>query len=322
MSDLTLDMADFHWVMQIMDTMDSGLLVIDREYNVCVWNSFMQSYSGILSQHIMGKNLFEVCPDLPESWLKTKVEAAADLETKSFSSWEDRSYLFEFCNFSPVSNGEELMYQDVVITPLRSLCGDISHLSIIINDVSDIAKNKIQMREANLLLSKASKTDGLTGLYNRKFWEECLKEEFNRTLAVDSSSSIVIFDIDHFKKVNDTYGHTVGDDVIRKTAQIVQQTARGSDVCGRYGGEEFTVLLPDTTSDQAQYFAERLRKRIERTVVESDGHEIQFTVSLGVCETSLYVTDYMDWLKQADNCLYRSKENGRNQTTVFMPSDS
>ncbi|WP_394250995.1 diguanylate cyclase [Vibrio profundi] len=322
MSDLTLDMADFHWVMQIMDTMDSGLLVIDRNYNVCVWNSFMQSYSGILSQNIMGRNLFEVCPELPESWLRAKVDAAADLETKSFSSWEDRAYLFKFCNFSPVSNGAEFMYQDIVITPLRSLCGETSHMSIIINDVSDIAKNKIAMRETNLRLSKASKTDGLTGLYNRRFWEESLKAEFDRTLALETSSSIVIFDIDHFKRVNDTYGHTVGDDVIRKAAELVQQTARGTDICGRYGGEEFTVLLPDTTSDQAYYFAERLRKRIASTIVESDGHSIEFTVSLGVCETSLYVTDYLDWLKQADNCLYESKQQGRNTTSVFMPQDS
>lgn len=316
MSDLTVDMTDFHWVMQLMDTLDSGLVVIDRQYNVCVWNNFMQSYSGIQSQNIMGKNLFSACPDLPECWMHTKVEAAIALATKSFSSWEDRPYLFKFSNFSPVSRGVEYMYQDVVITPLRSLSGEVTHIALMINDVSDIAKNKFELRDANHDLAKISRTDGLTGLFNRSFWEECLKEQFDHAQVVNSPCSLVIFDIDHFKKVNDTYGHTVGDDVIRETASILLKQARKTDMCGRYGGEEFTAVLPDTTADQAHYFAERLRKRIEAEVVKSCGVEVKFTVSLGVCQFNPKLGDHLEWIQQADANLYHSKQNGRNRTTA------
>lgn len=93
MSDITLDIADFHWVTQILDTMDSGLIVLDPEYNVCVWNSFMQSYSGVLSQDILGQCLFDHFDELPRTWLETKLKTSADLETRSFSSWENRPYL-------------------------------------------------------------------------------------------------------------------------------------------------------------------------------------------------------------------------------------
>lgn len=254
MSDITLDIADFHWVTQILDTMDSGLIVLDPEYNVCVWNSFMQSYSGVLSQDILGQCLFDHFDELPRTWLETKLKTSADLETRSFSSWENRPYLFKFNNFSPVSNSCDFMFQDIVITPLRSLSGEVSHIAIQVNDVSETARNRIHLRETNQHLSEISRKDGLTGLFNRAFWEQSLKDEFAHLKVIDGPCSLVIFDIDHFKKVNDTYGHPTGDEVIRRTSALLRKTARSSDICGRFGGEEFTVLLPHTNQEQACYF--------------------------------------------------------------------
>ena len=317
MSDISVSIADFHWGLQVMDTIDVGLVVVDRDYNVCLWNSFMQNYSGIRSEHIMERNLFEVCPNLPDVWLKAKLQACANLNTRGFSNWEDRPYVFEFKNYSPVSHGLTTMYQNIVITPLKALTGDVSHLCIMVQDVSDIAKSKIHLRESNNQLSLISRTDGLTGLFNRAYWEKCLKEEFNNLSLMNQPASLVIFDIDHFKKVNDTYGHGAGDEVIRKTAAMLKKSARHSDYCGRYGGEEFTVLLPGTTADQAMYFAERLRKRIEKSVVETEEHRITYTVSLGVSEYVPVFSTHLEWLESADKALYRSKETGRNRTSVY-----
>lgn len=314
MSEITLDIADFHWVTQILDTMDSGLVVIDREYKVCVWNGFMQSYSGVLSQNILGRCLFDHFEDLPRTWLETKIKTAADLETRSFSSWENRPYLFKFQNFSPVSNGSNYMYQDIVITPLHSLSGEINHIAIQVNDVSETARNRIHLKETNLHLSEISRKDGLTGLFNRAFWEQAFKEEFAKLKCMETPCSLVIFDIDHFKKVNDTYGHHTGDEVIRRTANLLKRTARGSDICGRFGGEEFTVLLPNTSEEQAKYFAERLRKRIEQEIVKVEEFLINYTISLGVCEYKSQFDSHTQWLKSADSALYRAKEGGRNQT--------
>lgn len=317
MTTMTLDLTDFHWTMQLLDTLDAGLVVVDREYNVCAWNSFMQNYSGINAESIMGKCLFTTYPNLPEAWLKAKLESTSKLKTRGFSNWEDRPVIFEFKNFSPVSQGLIKMYQNMVITPLKSPTGEVTHFAIMLQDVSDIAKSKMHLKRSNEKLTELGRTDGLTGLYNRAFWEASFEEEFNLLQTTGGTSSLVMFDIDHFKKVNDTYGHAVGDQVIQATARQLTRAARTSDVFGRYGGEEFAVLLSDTTADQAFYFAERLRKKIADLMVKIDGHQIRYTISLGISEWSRHDGSHVDWLKRADKALYESKEAGRNTTSVL-----
>jgi diguanylate cyclase (GGDEF)-like protein len=238
------------------------------------------------------------------------------LKTRGFSNWEDRPHIFQFNNYAPLSNGHDYMYQNLVITPLKSLRGDISHVCLMIQDVSDIARNKMHLKASNQKLSTLSRTDGLTGLFNRAHWEACLVEQFGQLTLAGGNAALVIFDIDHFKKINDTYGHGAGDEVIRRVAAETQRTARSSDICGRYGGEEFTVLLPDTTADQALYFAERMRKRIERLMVQTEAGEVSFTISLGVSQFNRRFTSHQSWLEHADNALYQSKHAGRNQTTL------
>nr|VVV05843.1 putative diguanylate cyclase DgcC [Aliivibrio wodanis] len=314
---MNTDMSDFHWAMQVIGDLDAGLIVLDEDYQVCAWNAFMQSYSGITSDKILGKNIFSVIPDLPETWFRKKVNTAFKLNTRGFSCWEDRPYLFRFKNFTPISNSLTEMRQNITFSPLTSLNGKVSHISIVINDVTDIAKNKLHLEQSNEQLSTLSKTDGLTRLFNRAYWESCLQREFEQSIISGCMSSVVIFDIDHFKCVNDTYGHTVGDDVIRNVAELLRKTSRNTDICGRYGGEEFTVILPSTNAEQALYFAERLRKRIEKAIVKCEGNEVKYKISLGICELTPHLKDYLTWLEMADKALYYSKENGRNQSTIF-----
>ncbi len=316
MTELTVGLSEFHWGIQVLDTIDVGLVVVDREYQVCLWNSFMQNYSGVRSDMILHRNLFEVIENLPEKWLKSQIDTCIELKNSSFSNWEDRPFIFKFKNYSPISNGIKTMYQNLVITPLKSLHGDISHVCLMVQDVSDIAKNKISLRDSNKYLSEISQRDGLTGLFNRRYWESCFKEEFKHSRTTEQAATLVVFDIDHFKKVNDTYGHAAGDEVIRKTSQVLQQTARRNDICGRYGGEEFVALLPGTSADQALYFAERLRKRIEQLVVETDSGNITYTISLGICQLNSDLSSHLEWFEFTDKALYESKAQGRNRTTV------
>ena len=126
-----------------------------------------------------------------------------------------------------------------------------------------------------------------------------------------------MFDIDHFKKVNDTYGHQAGDEVIRVVSNQLSSTLRKTDIAGRYGGEEFGVIMPETLAKHASIYCERLRKAIESTVVVHEENEIKFTISFGICESSDQHNDYQSWLEKTDQALYQSKENGRNQTTIF-----
>ncbi|MEZ9230216.1 diguanylate cyclase [Vibrio amylolyticus] len=309
---------ELHWYTQVIDTMDVGIFVLDLDFKVVAWNRFMQSYSGIPSADILHKPLFSVCTDLPQSWMEAKLNATISLKTQGFSSWEDRSYIFEFQNFSPASRGLDLMHQNMVITPLSSLSGKVSHLCVMISDVSDVAQSKMLLHESNRKLEHKSRIDGLTGLLNRACWEQALIDECSK-LKVDDErvSTLIMFDIDFFKRVNDNFGHSTGDEVIRHTALLTQKTSRTSDFIGRYGGEEFAVLLPNTCHEQALYFAERLRKRVEESEIKTSQGIIKYTISLGVCEFNREVIETAtQWIEAADTMLYESKDNGRNMTTV------
>jgi len=128
-----------------------------------------------------------------------------------------------------------------------------------------------------------------------------------------------MFDIDHFKRINDTYGHPAGDEVIRQTAAALKDCVRDIDICGRYGGEEFTVILVDTNADCANVVAERLRKTIESNTVYYDDHVINYTISLGIAEISDTIKNPVEWVDSADRGLYRAKRAGRNQTQIYKP---
>jgi diguanylate cyclase len=265
----------------------------------------------------MGKSIFAVFDELPAEWLKKKINSVLMLGSRSFTTWEQRPFLFKFKNYRPITGVSDYMYQNITFIPLTSLDGTINHTGIIVYDVTDMAVNKLELADANIQLSKLSRTDRLTELYNRGYWEECLVNEHARCLRSHQPSTLLMFDIDHFKKVNDTYGHQAGDEVIRQTARTMLQAVRKTDIAGRYGGEEFGVILVDTNASNALIFAERLRKRIEGLTVQYDTVTIKYTISLGVAEIATTMTDHKRWLEAADQSLYLSKKNGRNQSTVY-----
>jgi diguanylate cyclase (GGDEF)-like protein len=186
----------------------------------------------------------------------------------------------------------------------------------VIYDVTDVATNRHLLQAANNELQKLSSTDRLTGLYNRGHWEELLKLEYARHSRYGAVSSLVMCDIDHFKRVNDTFGHPAGDKVIQRVAHVMRSHIRDADIAGRYGGEEFAVLLPDTNKNGAQVFCERLRQAVEAETVQHEGQTIQCTISLGVADLSKPTSDYKSLIEWADQALYQSKKNGRNQVSV------
>jgi diguanylate cyclase (GGDEF)-like protein len=125
-----------------------------------------------------------------------------------------------------------------------------------------------------------------------------------------------MLDIDHFKRVNDNYGHTVGDEVIRRVSSEIKQQIRDLDIAGRYGGEEFGIILTDTDGPSAVLVAERIRQSIESLEVHVDSEVIKFTVSLGIQQVNSETSNHTLWMEKADKALYQSKDNGRNQVTL------
>lgn len=317
MNSTQIDIKELHWLMDMLQSIDVGLIVLDRDYNVQVWNSFMVNHSGTGSSGVIGNNIFALFSDIPVEWFQRKAESVFLLKNRSFTTWEQRPYLFKFKNYRPITGAAEYMYQNITFIPLVSSDGEVNHLGVIIYDVTDIAVSKVELEAANTTLETLSRTDRLTELNNRGYWEECLTREFLRSQRTGYPASLIMFDIDHFKKVNDTYGHQAGDEVIRKTSDMIRKCIRNTDIPGRYGGEEFGIILVDTPADGAHYLAERLRTSIEKIVVKTDEHEIKYTISLGIAELTADVTDYKQWIESSDQALYQAKHGGRNLSVIF-----
>lgn len=172
-----------------------------------------------------------------------------------------------------------------------------------------------RVQEAEGQLYDLATTDSLTGLWNRRQFLQLTHAEIDRARRHGTSLALVLADIDHFKLINDQHGHDAGDRVIRHVASLLRQQARGGDLIGRWGGEEFVMLLPMTGGDGALELSERIRRRVERTPCEHGGNTMPVTLSLGVCEMLPgHSLDHA--FKNADAALYAAKNAGRNRVCV------
>ena len=310
------DLNEIHWLFAIVQSIDVGVVVLDQDYSVEVWNTFMENRSGLSPAQVRKRSFFQLFPEVDEDWFRHKVESVMTLGTPSFTIWEQRPYLLRFKNYQPITGLEDFMYQNTTLLPLKRMNGSIEQVCLIIYDVTDVAINRRQLQAANAELQRLSSTDRLTGLYNRGHWEEMLRQDYARHRRYDSQAALVMFDIDHFKAINDTFGHQAGDAVIQQVAELIRENLRDSDVAGRYGGEEFVVLLPDTDEQGGLMFAERLRQAVETCEVWHEQQSIRFTVSLGVADLSAPSSGYAQLIEWADSALYASKAAGRNCVTV------
>jgi two-component system cell cycle response regulator len=171
-----------------------------------------------------------------------------------------------------------------------------------------------ELLETNKRLELLSITDGLTKLYNHRHLQDELSRAFEESQRYQRPLSFVIVDLDFFKKVNDTHGHAVGDDVLKAISKIFQEAIRSTDLAARYGGEEFALMLPETILDHALEFAEQIRRAIELTPVSTQAGPISVTVSIGVATVPhARIKSSKELIVAADKALYRAKKNGRNQ---------
>ncbi|MDY0268645.1 GGDEF domain-containing response regulator [Trichloromonas sp.] len=177
-----------------------------------------------------------------------------------------------------------------------------------------------KLRQEKDLLAKLARTDALTGLHNRAQLDTSLEIELSRTRRTRNPLSLLMIDLDHFKHINDTYGHAVGDRVLRAVAESLGQITRCSDLVCRYGGEEFAVILPDTTSANAYAVAEKIRLSLMALNLREGQATIPVTASIGISGTRPEgLTQAAELLREADQALYLSKQRGRNRTELFRP---
>jgi len=171
-----------------------------------------------------------------------------------------------------------------------------------------------ELMESNRRLEQLSITDGLTNLYNHRYFQDELYRAFEESARYERPLSLAMADIDFFKKVNDSYGHAVGDEVLKAVARMFKESSRTTDLVARYGGEEFAVMMPETDIGSALTFAEKLRALVEGTAVQSQAGPLRVTVSIGVAtipHPNIHAAKEL--IVTADGALYRAKHAGRNQ---------
>jgi len=198
------------------------------------------------------------------------------------------------------------------VEPFRFTNADIELVSAFADHVAVAIENARLFDETQQLAI----TDGLTGLYNRRHFMEIARIEFERARRYKRYLSAMIFDVDHFKTINDTYGHAAGDEVLRAIAKLCREEVREADPLGRYGGEEFVGLFVESGAEIAQKVAERLRKAVEKHVIPVGEHNLQVTISIGIAEQNHFTPDLESLLARADQAMYIAKHRGRNCVAV------
>ncbi|HWT45121.1 MAG TPA: diguanylate cyclase [Vicinamibacterales bacterium] len=300
----------------VVERVGLGIFVVDRDMNVQMWNRFMHEHSGLPAQQVIGRSLFDSFPDLPREWLTRKVKSVFLLGSFAFSSWEQRPYLFRFEHDRPITGGVDFMQQNCTFMPLMR-GREVVAVCVTISDATDASIVQREREEAVAKLREYANHDGLTGIANRRYFEARLREEFARWQRHGGELSMLLFDLDHFKKINDEFGHVAGDAVLRATAQRVSAVVRQENTFGRFGGEEFALLLPATGLDEAMLVAEKVRLAISGTPVEVDGVSVPVTASCGGATARAGMADCVSLVNDADAALYTAKREGRNRSVRF-----
>jgi diguanylate cyclase (GGDEF)-like protein len=240
-------------------------------------------------------------------------------------------FLGKYFRFSPDESGNEAI-RSLIIVPIMSDADCVSAALSVESDQPDqfvgemetilftlvgnaaVALNRARLYHQMELLAI---TDGLTQLINHKHFQVMLEKEIERARRYKRPVSLLIMDIDHFKSFNDTYGHPVGDLVLREIAQSIRDNLRLNDSAARYGGEEFAVIIPENDERGALLTAERIRQTIERKIIQSGNDQLRVTISIGCATFPGQATTQRELIDRADKALYHSKHNGRNRSSLF-----
>jgi diguanylate cyclase (GGDEF)-like protein len=291
---------------QIFDTINLGLVIMDRDLQVRYWNRWMSRCSKIAPEAILGRRIFDHFPTLQvHQSFQRNCKSVLAFGSYAFFSQKLHRYLFPFPPASAFEVSFEQMQQSCTMGPLRDASRAITGIFLTVEDMTENAANEQRLVEMN---SK----DALTGVYNRRYLETRIREEFSRHRRYARRLTLVMFDIDHFKAVNDNHGHACGDYILQAVAGAIAGRIRLSDCLARYGGEEFSCLLQETDLNSGMRLAERFRCQIEEMVHEFMGIQVQVTISLGVSE--LRDDDTLEqFVKRADEAMYRAKTGGRNR---------
>ena len=283
----------------VLNSLKDQICLIDETGNLCftnsAWNQFLINNGGTLSCCGIGTNYLQQSTNEPEVYQGLKAILAGEIDC----------FNFEYPCHSPSKKRWFLMQA----TPLQPTEETVK--GVVIRHV-DITKQKL----LELQLKEYAERDSLTSLYNRRYFEEQLKQEMRHALQQFTYLSLLYIDIDNFKEINDTYGHPAGDHVLKQLALQIVDVTRSSDTAARIGGDEFAILLPNTDKIALELLANRLSREIQQMEIEEQSRRIDVTVSIG---GKSFINEFppnsmAEWV---DKALYLAKDKGKNQVVII-----
>lgn len=301
---------------------------LDSEFRFTFVSEADHRMRGFEASEVLGQSLFKMLT--PTSLLSVQQDIAARQNAEKLGQ-ATGPMRFEFEMYCKDGS---TVWAESNSMPLRDSSGKIIGFHGVTRDTTEQKHHRTELQQANAQLVRQLEEiqelqsrlqeqairDALTGLYNRRYLDETLPRELSRAKRDGYPLALIMLDIDHFKQVNDTYGHSAGDEVIRSLGEIIRQGAREGDIACRYGGEEFVIALPRMNVAAALERAEKLRAQAQAIEVQHGDFKICFTISAGTSGYPDHATDYGNLMEYADLALYKSKSDGRNRVTCFDPS--
>lgn len=299
---------------KLWDTINSGLILVDDAGKVVLWNSWVAKHSGIPAGFALGHTLESLFPNGLSASFKTAIANALNYRLPIILSNALHRSPLPLYPAPLTQNTQARIEQSISLTPIIE---DATRYCLIqIADTSISIKRERVLHLQSERLSKDASTDGLTGLFNRRFFDDRYRAEFARAQRQNLPLSLVMVDVDYFKRYNDTYGHTAGDKVLIAVANSLKSQAnRATDIVARYGGEEFIIILPGCDASGGEVIAEKFRAAIaELNIVHEKSETAGYiTISVGVASFQPGVTCLPgNFLEKADQALYQAKASGRN----------
>lgn len=299
-----------------------GLVVLDSQERVVLWNQWMAQHSFCQPEEVLAKSFVELFPELMNGRAHHAIKGALkDNFASLISPTLNKSPFPLFANADDKATGTRIQ-QAVQVMPIE-LPAHLplrQHCLIQITDVSMAMAREKQLRDQAMELQTQIFADGLTGIPNRRRFDEHMEGEFRRAKRASTPLSLIMIDVDSFKDYNDNYGHQKGDEcLILIAAALSRVLGRPCDLVARYGGEEFIAVLPSTNADGALTLAEAMRAEVESLAVEHAYSKVasRVTVSLGVLtQIPAHNTAISHMIGAADRALYQAKRNGRNCVVV------
>lgn len=286
----------------IVENAEEGIIAIDKNHNITMYNNGARQIFGYTADEVMGRNLNILLPERFHLQHGMMVDEFGHSHAVTKPMGQRARQIF-----GQRKNGSEFV-ASVQIMKIGDK-GARQYVAL----VRDISENKRTEEE----LLRLAATDPLTGAFNRREFTAIADREALRASRYHHALSVMILDLDHFKKLNDTYGHAAGDKALQRFTTLCCNTLRNVDIFGRWGGEEFVALLPETDVEGAAIIAERLRKVIENSSFTYNEHKISFTVSIGVAQYKDNEISIDGPLGRADSAVYDAKKSGRNCISVY-----